>query len=219
MNGRTIVIGDIHGCHEEFVELLRRVEWQSSDHLILLGDLVNRGPASGPVVQLARKLGAVALLGNHERRLLAAHRELAPLSLRASEQATYAQLQPDDWRYLETMPLTHECAERGIVFVHGGFVPNLPWREQGPEIVTEVQVVTPDGQPHKRRDFPEAPSWADTWMGPPFVIYGHTPRETVYERPWSLGLDTACAMGGHLTACILPERRIVQVKAKQRYYP
>ena len=34
-----------------------------------------------------------------------------------------------------------------------------------------------------------------------------------------LGLDTACVMGGHLTAFILPEKRFIQVKARQRYYP
>ena len=35
---------------------------------------------------------------------------------------------------------------------------------------------------------------------------------------WTLGIDTACVLGGSLTAYILPEKRIVQVKARQDYF-
>jgi hypothetical protein len=51
------------------------------------------------------------------------------------------------------------------------------------------------------------------------VVYGHTSRPETYKLKWSLGIDTSCAMGGSLTAYILPEKRLVQVKARQRYYP
>lgn len=30
--------------------------------------------------------------------------------------------------------------------------------------------------------------------------------------------DTARVMGGYLTACLLPEKRFVQVKARRQYY-
>jgi hypothetical protein len=50
------------------------------------------------------------------------------------------------------------------------------------------------------------------------VIYGHTPRPDVSWLKWSLGIDTGCVLGGSLTACILPEKRIVQVKARAKYY-
>jgi predicted phosphodiesterase len=46
MNGRLIAIGDIHGCHQEFGDLLDRLALTREDRLILLGDLVNRGPDS-----------------------------------------------------------------------------------------------------------------------------------------------------------------------------
>jgi serine/threonine protein phosphatase 1 len=219
MNGRIIAIGDIHGCHQEFAELLQLLQLQPEDELILLGDLVNRGPDSSKVIQLAREHRAFALLGNHERRLLAAWQNPEQVKVRDSDRPTYEQLRADDWAYIEAMPLTHEIAELNIVFVHGGFLPDRPWHEQGADIVTEVQVIDADGRPRKRREAPDASPWADHWIGPPFVVYGHTSREEVYEREWSICLDTACAMGGHLTALILPERRIVQVKAKRRYYP
>ena len=84
--------------------------------------------------------------------------------------------------------------------------------------VTRIQIVGHDGRPGKRTDDPTAPLWADRWSGPPFVIYGHTPRPEVYKLKWSLGLDTACVFGGHLTAYLLPEKRFLQVKARQRYW-
>ena len=64
MNGRLIAIGDIHGCYQEFTELLERLELTKDDQLILLGDLVNRGPDSSKVIELARANRAISLLGN-----------------------------------------------------------------------------------------------------------------------------------------------------------
>lgn len=219
MNGRIIAIGDIHGCHQEFADLLQLLKLENDDQLILLGDLVNRGPDSCKVIELAREHNALSLLGNHERRLLAAHHNPGQTKVRDSDRDTFEKLSPDDWHYLENMPLTHEIKELNTVFVHGGFLPDRPWREQAADIVTEVQVIDREGRPRKRREEPEALPWADHWTGPPFVVYGHTPREDVYKLKWSICLDTACAMGGQLTALVLPERRIVQVKARRRYYP
>jgi|UniRef100_UPI0040495E36 serine/threonine protein phosphatase 1 len=219
MNGRIIAIGDIHGCHQEFIELLQLIKLTDEDRLILLGDLVNRGPDSRKVVQLARERKAISLLGNHERRLLAAKHNPEQIKVRDSERGTFESLQSEDWQYLESMSLTHEIEELNTVFVHGGFLPSQPWQEQTADIVTEIQVIDREGKPRKRREDPEALPWANHWTGPPYVVYGHTPREEVYKLKWSICLDTACAMGGLLTAFILPERRIVQVKAKKRYYP
>lgn len=72
---RTIIISDIHGCIEEFNELLVKVRFnRSNDQLILLGDYVDRGPASMEVVERAMKLvrqdNAIALRGNHDQRLV-----------------------------------------------------------------------------------------------------------------------------------------------------
>ena len=41
---RTIVIGDLHGCYDEALELLDKVGATSSDRIIFTGDLVDRGP-------------------------------------------------------------------------------------------------------------------------------------------------------------------------------
>jgi serine/threonine protein phosphatase 1 len=76
MSGRTIAIGDIHGCFQAFEALLQAIAPQPEDRLILLGDFVDRGPDSWGVIERILKLqqqcNLVSLLGNHEEMLLAA---------------------------------------------------------------------------------------------------------------------------------------------------
>lgn len=219
MNGRLIAIGDIHGCHIEFSELLERLAPTKDDRLVLLGDLVNRGPDSCRVLDLARQHRAISLMGNHELRLLKYRRTNDTKYAKEHDLDTFSKLRPQDWAYLEAMPLTFEERELNTVFVHGGFLPGEPWARQPAEVVTRIQVVDRDGHPAKRSAAPDAPLWADLWNGPPFVVYGHTPRPEIYKLKWSVGIDTACVMGGNLTAYILPERSFMQVKAKKAYYP
>jgi len=218
MQGRIIAIGDIHGCHAEFSELLQRLDLKKEDQLILLGDLINRGPDSCKVIDIARENRALSLLGNHELRLLNFRKSNDTAFLKESDEETFRKLRPEHWSYLEQMPLTHHIAELNTVFVHGGFLPDEPWQKQPASVVTRIQVIDADGRPRKRADSPDSPVWADLWNGPPCVVYGHTPRAEVYKLKWSVGIDTACAMGGSLTAYILPEKRFVQVKARRKYF-
>ncbi len=199
--------------------MLGLLELTKDDSLILLGDLVNRGPDSCRVIDLAREHNALSLLGNHELRLLEYRRTKDENLIKETDLDTHTKLRPEDWAYLEAMPLTHELPDLNMVFVHGGFLPGEPWQKQSAQIVTRIQVIDSNGKPRKRSDAPDALPWADQWNGPPFVVYGHTPRPEIYKLKWSVGIDTACVMGGALTAFILPERRFVQVKARKRYFP
>ena len=221
MTGRLIAIGDVHGCRDELATLLDRLAPTAADHIVLLGDLINRGPDGPGVIALARACGATALLGNHELRLLEYRRRADQdrARLRETDEATIAALGPDDWRYLENMPLSYQSADQQTVFVHGGFLPNQPWQEQPAEIVCRIQVIDAQGRPGKRGETPGAKPWADLWTGPPFVVYGHTSRPDIYRRPGSVGIDTACVFGGMLTAYVLPAGRFIQVRARRTYYP
>jgi hypothetical protein len=219
MNGRIIAIGDIHGCHQEFAELLERLAPTKDDQLVLVGDLVNRGPDSLKVIDLAKANRAISLLGNHELRLLNYRKTMDTAFLKETDVDTFEKFRPEDWAYLEAMPLTYYVEELNTVFVHGGFLPNEPWQKQPASVVTRIQVVDREGKPRKRAESEGSPAWADLWNGPPFVVYGHTPRPEIYKLKWSVGIDTACVMGGYLTAYVLPEKRFVQVKARRRYYP
>jgi serine/threonine protein phosphatase 1 len=215
---RVIAVGDIHGCADEFEMLLEKLALTRRDRLVLLGDLVNRGPDSARVIALARQHAYCALLGNHELRLLNYRRTGDPSHLKKNDYDTLKQLDAKAWAYLAAMSLTYRVPHQGTVFVHAGFLPGSPWRTQIARVVTRIQVVGPDGEPHKRSEFPEAKHWSELWQGPPFVVYGHTPGPQPVRLKWSLGIDTACVQGGALTACILPGRQLVQVTAREKYF-
>ena len=106
---RTIIIGDCHGCASALRALLRKVDAQHGrDRVILVGDLVGKGPEPHEVIRLAREIGALAVRGNHEERLLrwwrAGKPKTGPASLKRKYAATVASLDESDWRWLNTLP-------------------------------------------------------------------------------------------------------------------
>jgi predicted phosphodiesterase len=214
---RTIAIGDVHGCADEFEELLDALNICQDDRIIQVGDLINRGPDSHRVLELARIYQVEAILGNHEHRLLVARQENRPEILKDYDKETINQLTKEDWEYLEELPDLKYDGMIDTVFVHGGFLPNRPWQTQPIEVTTRIQVIDKNGKAAKRSDAPDAAPWADSWGGKPFVIYGHTPRPNVLERSGSIGIDTGCVYGGHLTAYIIDDQSIVQVRARKAY--
>lgn len=64
---RMILVGDIHGELKNFKRLLRKVNFNSdSDHLVILGDFISKGPDSIGVIELLEEYNAECVLGNHE---------------------------------------------------------------------------------------------------------------------------------------------------------
>ena len=214
---RTIAIGDVHGCADEFEELLNALELEPGDRVVQVGDLINRGPDSHGVLALAREYKVESILGNHELRILRGHREGKEKLLKSYDLPTIKSMRDEDWEYLEALPKFRYGPTRDVVMVHGGFMPNQPWQSQDVDIITSIQVIDKKGMPRKRSDSPAASPWADSWHGDPFVVYGHTPRPNVLERPGSIGIDTGCVYGGHLTAYIIEDKSLVQVRARKAY--
>jgi serine/threonine protein phosphatase 1 len=75
IGGRQLIISDIHGCSNTFKNLIRKIELQKNDQLILLGDLINKGPNSKEVIDyiLALKeegFEVYVIRGNNESLLL-----------------------------------------------------------------------------------------------------------------------------------------------------
>ena len=66
-HGRDFVVGDIHGCYDELMTELRKVEFdKEKDRLFSVGDLVDRGPKSLECIKLILEPWFFAVKGNHE---------------------------------------------------------------------------------------------------------------------------------------------------------
>jgi predicted phosphodiesterase len=72
--GRLVIVGDVHGMKDELIKLLDKLDFdRKADHLILTGDMIAKGPDSRGVLDLIMDLGATAVRGNHEDRVLLAY--------------------------------------------------------------------------------------------------------------------------------------------------
>jgi hypothetical protein len=72
--GRTLIVGDVHGCAGELGSLLEALAPGADDQVLFVGDLVARGPDSRGVLALYRAVRGRSVLGNHEARLIEARR-------------------------------------------------------------------------------------------------------------------------------------------------
>lgn len=121
-------IGDIQGCYGPLRELLRKLDFSADrDQLLLVGDLVNRGPDSLAVLRFVRSLGdnARTVLGNHDLHLLALHHDPVRKS-RTGDTLDEVLDAPDrevllDW--LIQQPLLIDDPANGDLLVHAGVVP------------------------------------------------------------------------------------------------
>lgn len=133
-------IGDVQGCHDELASLLETVRFDpGKDKLWLVGDLVNRGPASLEVLRLVKSLGdsAVTVLGNHDLHLLAVAEGTAELHRTDTLNGILDAPDRDELLYW----LRHQrllYAEDGYVLVHAGLLPQ--WSvEQAQSLAREVE--------------------------------------------------------------------------------
>jgi hypothetical protein len=212
---RTIVIGDLHGCLAELEALLAKCEATDEDQLISVGDLVAKGPDSRGVVQLLRERGAWAVKGNHDAHVLVARTGKASATIKPEHQQVLDTLTEADWKWLSALPLFVEVPEHEAIVVHAGLVPGVPLRDQPEDLMLTLRSITPQGVPTKTLE--AGVPWASLWKGPQHVFFGHDAVRGLQQYPFATGLDTGCVYGKELSACVLPGRRIVQVKAKRKY--
>lgn len=223
---RVYAIGDVHGRVDLLDALLVRiqadVEQQTAvkTRLILLGDLIDRGPDSAAVVERVRQLAqgndnVSVLLGNHEEVfLLALGGEIQAMRLfiRIGGLATLAsyglseeQVAAADYNDLirlaiEAVPREHlefmgtfedMITIGGYAFVHAGVRPGVPLSRQRTEDLRWI-----------REGFLDSPG--------PFertIVHGHTISKDVDERPFRIGVDTGAYATGKLTALALEGNR------------
>ena len=229
--GRTLIVGDVHGCIVELAGLLDSLAAGPSDRVFFVGDLLARGPDSRAVLALFREIGGRSVLGNHEARLLEARRARVEGNKRPRlappDYALLHQLGEADWALLAELPLYWQLPEHDACIVHAGIVPELPVDAQDAWTLTHVRSLDASGRPSERHDHEP---WAARYRSGPHIVFGHNSRLGLQLQPCATGLDTGCVYGGRLSALVLgpgqtipgalEERRelIYSVPAARRYY-
>lgn len=212
---RVIVVGDIHGCFDELLRLIEKLEITDNDRLLFAGDLVAKGPHSDSVVRFARDHQIKSVLGNHDMRWLRYWytQDASVLNDQARREAD--KLSDEDWHYLSTLPLSIRLPAHNLLIVHAGIVPGVALEDQSEQNILNMRSMMPDGNVAYRAA--QGAPWASLWAGPEYIVFGHDAVRGIQEYPFATGLDSGCVYGRELTAIILPEKKFVSVPAKKVY--
>lgn len=131
---RTAIIGDVHGMRQALAELVAELALRAGDRLVLVGDLVDKGPDPAGVahdlaiLQARADFPVILVEGNHEERHRRYRRNLAERPDVARRQAQdapelsalTAELTPEACGFLDAARLFHRLPEHGVMVVHGG---------------------------------------------------------------------------------------------------
>ena len=237
LSGPFDIIGDIHGCHAELVDLLSKMGWEvapggddaTNPHgrqAVFVGDLVDRGPATPAVLRLVMNMvrsgAALCMPGNHENKLSRAldgrnvtlSHGLAE-SMEQLEQET-PEFRADVRSFLDSL-VSHAVLDGGsLVVAHAGLPEVMHGRSSG-----AVRSFALYGDTTGETDefgLPVRYQWANDYRGRAAVVYGHTPVPDAVWVNGTICIDTGCVFGGSLSALQWPEREIVSVPARATYY-
>lgn len=236
------IIGDVHGCVDELIELLgllgynvtlsgegdertARIAKAHERRAFFVGDLVDRGPGGTDVMRIVMAMvasgQALCVCGNHDAafgRWLEGHKT----QLNHGLEATARQFSLESPQFRDSV-LTfidglkaHLWVDGGrLAVAHAGIRQSMLGRSSG-----KVRAFALYGDTDPKGGAGALPTryhWALDDHGETAVVYGHTP---VAEAAWvnnTLCVDTGCCFGGRLTAARWPEREIVSVSARARY--
>ncbi|QDP39802.1 bis(5'-nucleosyl)-tetraphosphatase PrpE [Radiobacillus deserti] len=232
------IIGDIHGCIDELVELFQELgyQWEQSFPVhpdgrlpIFLGDLTDRGPNSIGVIDLVYQMvvndKAKYVPGNHCNKLYRFFLgnkvkeqhglETTTAEYRQLDSKRQKEIQHHFMTLYEKAPLYLELPEVNAVVAHAGIREDLIG-QSGKKVQTFVLYGDITGETHNdgrpvRRD------WAQHYTGNRWIVYGHTPVRTPRKVNKTINIDTGCVFGNELTAFRLPEESLVSVPSKQPF--
>lgn len=233
------IIGDIHGCFQEFQVLTEKLgySWDTGiplhpDHRVLgfVGDLTDRGPASLKVIEIVWKLvieekKAFYTPGNHCNKLYRYFlgnkvQKTHGLETTAAE---FAALNKKDQQQIrscfmelyEKAPLYLVLDEGKLVISHAG-IKEKYIGQTGPKVKTFVFYgditgeTNPDGTPVRK-------DWAKDYSGRACIVYGHTPVKEVRKLNNTYNIDTGAVFGGKLSALRYPEWEVISVSSTMPY--
>jgi protein phosphatase len=242
-HGPFDIIGDLHGCFDELVELLTQlgysVEKQSNvpgslaysvkppegRKVVFLGDLVDRGPKIPEVLRLVMSMvqagTALCVPGNHDIKLMRKLRGkdvqithgLADSLQQLDKESPEFRVQVSD--FLDELVSHYVLDDGKLVVAHAGMKEEMQGRGSG-----KVRDFALYGETTGETDefgLPVRYNWAAEYRGRAMVVYGHTP---VPQPDWlnrTINIDTGCVFGGNLTALRYPEKELVSVAAREMY--
>lgn len=170
----TYLIGDLQGCNGAFLSLLQKIDFSPSrDRVYLLGDLVNRGPASADVLRQCMEWGDAVfpLLGNHDLHLLAMAYGVRKIGRRDTLENI---LQAKDCKHLlswvSNQPLARFLTDsqgKNLLMVHAGVLPQWSLQKTlalADEIHTKIS--GPDLEDFLQHMYGNTPAtWSDDLTG------------------------------------------------------
>ncbi len=166
----TYAIGDLQGCYTPLLKLLDLIRFDSAcDRLWLVGDLVNRGPDSLPLLRFIKQMDSVTtlVLGNHDLHLLMAAAGVSKLHRSDTLQSVLDAPDCDELlSWLRQQKLFH--VEGPYAMVHAGLLPS--WTiDRAVELAQEAESAL--RSEHYMRLFEyiygnEPDYWRDEWDQP-----------------------------------------------------
>jgi protein phosphatase len=238
-HGPFDIIGDVHGCFDELLELLTtlgyaverngdgyKVVVPENRKAIFLGDLVDRGTRIPDVLRLVMGMvqagSALCVPGNHDMKLLQKLRG-KDVKMAHGLADSVAQLESESPEFKSKVSefldglISHYVLDDGkLVVAHAGMKEEMQGRGSG-----AIRSFALFGETTGETDefgLPVRYNWAADYRGRASVVYGHTP---ITEPQWlnrTINIDTGCVFGGKLTALRYPEKEIISVPARRVYY-
>ena len=238
VRGPFDIIGDVHGCADELIELLQALSYTVSlepgpngavaqvvppagRRAIFVGDLVDRGPRSPDALRIAMSMvahgDALCVPGNHDAKFLRWLQGRNPRPTHGLD-TTLAQMaaEPPQFHdavrsFIEGLP-THLWLDGGdLVVAHAGIRESMFGFASG-----GIREFCLYGDTDGTGDdgLPIRYHWAAGYTGSARIVYGHTPVENAVWFNNTLCIDTGCCFGGRLTALRWPELDIATVPAR-----
>jgi protein phosphatase len=238
-HGPFDIIGDVHGCFDELVELMAQLGYQvnladgtysvsssGGRKLVFVGDLVDRGPGTVQVLRLVSSMvqsgHAFCVPGNHDMKLVRALRGRDVKRTHGlAETMEQLGVESDEFRvevakFLDGLVSHYVFDDGKLVVAHAGL--KEPMHGRGSGAVREFALFGETTGETDEFGLPVRYNWAADYRGKALVVYGHTPVPEPLFLNNTINLDTGCVFGGQLTALRYPEREIVSVKAHRIYY-
>jgi serine/threonine protein phosphatase 1 len=207
---RTVIVGDIHGCYDELVQLLDVAHVRDDDLLISVGDVVDRGPRPLEVIELFRsRARSLVLMGNHERKHVREVFSYAQRITRLQLGTHYAECVA----WMKALPYYHETPE--IRVVHAAMVPVIPLADQDEDVLAG----TTSGDHKLAARFAEG-FWHERYRDAIPIVFGHhvVGRDPLVTPNRVYGIDTGACHGGRLTALSVPDFTLYGVDARADYW-